>query len=77
MPNNKKGEINYTTKLVLSDLEMKQDILIANGILIIHAIVVGITVAGGVAIFTGRFAKFHKKDFFAWAFIACSFGQII
>ena len=76
MPNNKKGEINYTTKLVLSDLEMKQDILIATGILIIHAIVVGITVAGGVAIFTGRFAKFHKKDFFAWAFIACSFGQI-
>lgn len=33
--------------------------------------------AGGVAIFTGRFTKFHKKDFFAWAFIACSFGQII
>ncbi len=56
---------------------MKHEILIANGILILHAIVVGISVAGGVALFTGRFAKFHKKDFFAWAFIACSFGQII
>jgi hypothetical protein len=56
---------------------MKQDILIADGILILHAIVVGITVAGCVALFTGRFAKFHKKDFFAWAFIVCSFGQII
>ena len=63
---------------------MKQDILIANGLLILqaivvilHAIVVGITVAGCVALFTGRFAKFHKKDFFAWAFIFCSFGQII
>ena len=42
----------------------------------LHATVVGITVAGGIAIFTGRFAKFHKKDFFAWAFIVCSFGQI-
>jgi hypothetical protein len=56
---------------------MKQDILIANGLLVLHAIVVGITVAGCVALFTGRFAKFHKKDFFAWAFIACCFGQII
>ena len=56
---------------------MKHEIWLANGLLILHAIVVGITVAGGVALFTGRFAKFHKKDFFAWAFIACSFGQII
>jgi hypothetical protein len=56
---------------------MTQEIWLANGILILHTIVVGITVAGGIAIFTGRFAKFHKKDFFAWAFIACSFGQIL
>lgn len=56
---------------------MTQQIWIANGLLILHMIVVGVTVAGGVALFTGRFKKFHKKDFFAWAFIACSFGQII
>lgn len=56
---------------------MKQEIWLADGLLILHAVVVGITVAGGVALFTGRFAKFHKKDFFAWTFIACSFGQII
>ncbi len=55
---------------------MKQEIWLANGILVLHMIVVGITVAGGVALFTGRFAKFHIKDFFAWAFIVCSFGQI-
>ncbi len=55
---------------------MENKIWLANGILILHAIVVGITVAGGVALFTGRFAKFHKNDIFAWAFIACSFGQI-
>lgn len=58
-------------------MDMKQEIWAANGILILHAIVVGITVAGGIALFTGRFAKFHKRDFFAWAFIVCSFGQII
>ncbi len=56
---------------------MNQEIWLANGLLMIHAIVVGITVAGGVALFTGRFAKFHKGDFFALAFIVCSFGQII
>lgn len=56
---------------------MKHEIWLANGILILHMIVVGITVAGGVALFTGRFAKFHKKDYFAWAFIACSFGQVL
>lgn len=56
---------------------MKHEIWLANGILILHTLVVGITVAGGVALFTGRFAKFHKKDYFAWAFIVCSFGQIV
>jgi hypothetical protein len=53
---------------------MEQEIWLANGLLILHAIVVGITVA--VALFTGRFSKFHKKDFFAGAFIICAFGQI-
>jgi hypothetical protein len=57
-------------------MEMKQEIWLANGLLILHAIVVAITVAGGVALFTGRFAKFHKRDFFALAFIICAFGQI-
>lgn len=56
---------------------MKEEIWLANGILVLHAVVVGITVAGGVALFTGRFSKFHKRDIFAWAFIVCSFGQII
>lgn len=56
---------------------MIDEIWLANGILILHAIVVGITVAGGIAIFTGRFSKFHNKDFFAWAFIICAFGQIL
>jgi hypothetical protein len=55
---------------------MEQEIWLANGLLILHAIVVGITVAGAIALFTGRFSKFHKKDFFAVAFIICAFGQI-
>lgn len=56
---------------------MEEKLWLANGLLLLHAIVVGITVAGGIALFTGRFAKFNKYDVFAWAFIACSFGQII
>ncbi len=55
---------------------MKFEIFLANVILVMHIIVVGITVAGMVALFSGRFSKFHKKDFFAWSFIICSFGQI-
>lgn len=56
---------------------MKEEIWLANGILLLHATVVGISVAGGIALFTGRFAKFYKKDFFAWAFLICAFGQIL
>lgn len=56
---------------------MVNEIWIANGLLMIHTLVVAITVAGGVALFTGRFAKFHNKDFFAWSFIICSLGQIL
>ena len=55
---------------------MNYEVFLANGILVLHMIVVGISVAGGVALFSGRFSKFHKKDFFAWSFIVCSFGQI-
>ena len=44
---------------------MNYEIFLANGILVLHTIVVGISVAGGVALFSGRFSKFHKKDFFA------------
>jgi len=55
---------------------MTNEVWVANAILVLHTIIVGITVAGGIALFTGRFARFHKKDFFAWAFILCSFGQI-
>jgi len=48
----------------------------ANVLLVTHALIVAVTVAGGVAIFTGRFARFHKRDYFAWVFLLCCFGQI-
>jgi len=44
---------------------------------LVHALIVALTVAGGVAIFTGRFRQFRRDDFFAWAFIACCVGQLI
>jgi len=55
---------------------MTKEIFLANGILVLHTIVVGITFAGFFALFFGRFSKFHKKDIFAWSFIICSSGQI-
>ena len=56
---------------------MSIEILLANFLVLFHAIIVGITVAGAIAIFTSRFRKFHKKDFFAITFFIFSFGQII
>ncbi|NBV47348.1 MAG: DUF2784 family protein [Planctomycetia bacterium] len=50
---------------------------VARGLALIHTLIVGITVAGGVAIFTGRFRQFRRDDFFAWAFLACCLGQLI
>lgn len=51
--------------------------LFARVIALVHALIVATTVAGGVAIFTGRFRQFRTDDYFAWAFIACSLGQLI
>ena len=51
--------------------------VLADALLVTHAVIVGITVAGAVAIFNGRFAKFHIRDYFAWAFLACCVGQIV
>lgn len=44
---------------------------------VLHAFVVAITVAGGVAVFTGRFRQFRATDGFAWAFLACALGQLV
>lgn len=55
---------------------MTKEIFLADGILVLHTIVVGITVAGFFALFFGRFSKFHRKDIFAWSFIICSSGQL-
>lgn len=56
---------------------MKEQIWMIYGILVFHSVVTGITVAGCIALLTGRFTKFHKKDFFAWAFLFSSVGQMI
>jgi hypothetical protein len=52
-------------------------IQLARGIALLHSLVVAITVAGGIAIFTGRFRKFRRDDLFAWASFACCLGQVI
>lgn len=52
-------------------------IWIANILVLFHAVIVGVTLAGGIAIFTGRFKKFNKRDYFAIAFFVFSVGQLI
>jgi len=52
-------------------------IWIARCLALLHAVVVAVTVAGAVAIFTARFRRFHRGDLFAWAFLACSVGQLV
>ncbi len=49
---------------------------LANLILFVHAIVVGLTVAGTVALFTGRFREPGRADVFFWLFMLACFGQI-
>lgn len=44
-------------------------ILIANFLVLFHAVIVGVTVTGGIVIFTGRFKKFNKKDFLQLHFL--------
>ena len=50
---------------------------LANAVVVLHALVVGVTVAGTVAIFTGRFRHFRSRDLFQWVFLACCVGQLL
>lgn len=54
-----------------------QYIWYVRGLALLHALIVAITVAGGLAIFTGRFRQARLDDLFAWAFFACCVGQLI
>ncbi len=56
---------------------MKEQVYLIYLIVLIHSVVVGVTVAGFIAVLTGRFTKFHKKDYFAWLFLIFTVGQII
>ncbi len=52
-------------------------IWIANLLVLFHAVIVGVTVAGTIAIFTGRFRKFNKRDYFAITFFTFAIGQLL
>jgi hypothetical protein len=56
---------------------MKEQIWLIYLTLFIHSVVVGVTIAGCIALLTGRFTKFHKKDYFAWLFMIFTIGQMI
>ena len=59
------------------DIDSADLLGLARVLALLHALIVGITVAGGIAIFTGRFRQFRREDLFAWTFIACCLGQLI
>lgn len=50
---------------------------IARAVVVLHALMVGVTTAGTVAMFTGRFRRFRRGDFFQWLFLACCAGQLL
>lgn len=56
---------------------MKEQVWLIYLILLVHSVVVGVTIAGCIALLTGRFTKFHKRDYFAWLFMIFTVGQII
>jgi ABC-type branched-subunit amino acid transport system permease subunit len=56
---------------------MKEQIWLVYLILLFHSVVVGVTIAGCIALLTGRFTRFHKKDYFAWLFMIFTVGQMI
>lgn len=56
---------------------MKEQVWLIYLVLLIHSVVVGVTIAGCIGLLTGRFTKFHKKDYFAWLFVIFTVGQII
>jgi hypothetical protein len=51
--------------------------LLARALVLLHSAVVGVTVAGGIAVVLGRFSRVHRRDYFAIAFFACSMGQLL
>jgi hypothetical protein len=61
---------------MLEQRRMSLSIWFANGIVVIHLMIVGIIVYGGIGIFTGRYAKHDRRDYFAWAFVLCALGQL-
>ncbi len=52
-------------------------LFLARALAILHALVVGVIVAGTVAVVFGRFRHFRRDDLFAWAFFACCLGQLL
>lgn len=52
-------------------------LLLADVLVVLHSLVVGISVAGFVAILGGRFRQRRSSGLFQWLFYACCLGQLL
>ncbi|MFM8178666.1 MAG: hypothetical protein ACKOAG_05725 [Candidatus Kapaibacterium sp.] len=51
--------------------------LITIFIALVHFLVIAIVLYGWAGVFGGRFLRFHRKDYFVYAFFLCGVGQVV
>lgn len=56
---------------------MNASLIVSALIVIVHFLVVVIVLYGWFAVFWGRFLRFHKRDYYVYAFYFCALGQIV
>ena len=56
---------------------MSASLIVSALIVIVHFLVVVIVLYGWFAVFWGRFLRFHKRDYYVYAFYVCALGQIV
>lgn len=56
---------------------MNASLIVSALIVMVHFLVVVIVLYGWFAVFWGRFLRFHKRDYYVYAFYVCALGQIV
>ncbi len=56
---------------------MNASLIVSALIVIVHFLVVVIVLYGWFAVFWGRFLRFHRRDYYVYAFYVCALGQIV
>jgi hypothetical protein len=56
---------------------MRDPHIISGVITSVHFLVIAIVLYGWLGVFTGRFLRFHRRDYFVYAFFTCAVGQVV